>query len=605
LIEPPKRIGPYTVLHQLARGGMAQVFLAQRDGSNELCVVKRLLAALELQDSAVRRFYREANVASALHHPNIAQVIDADFEEQNLYIAMEYIAGQTVDHVLEALMMKRKRFSTDEALAVVLPTLDGLAYAHGALNPDGTLLGLVHRDLSPRNVMIGYLGEVKIIDFGVARAEIDDFKTRPGVLIGTLQYFSPEQASGVKVDHRSDLYTISVVLYELLSGTYIINAKTPAEMLTQIQRDEPPPLSSMNPSIPPALERVVHRGLAKARDARWQSAKEMKRALEGAVGPLKRPPQAVLSALMARTYPDGDAKIEDLVREARTRLAIHRRREPISTGADLEGKHDPPIDASLMAETETAFRGSQITELGQASVTLRADQPSVTLRREVPTEVARAMTEPEPTATHVPPHDTLIRGPDTLIRSVIPQTQAPIGLRALLSLPMIIAMAMVAIATVLVVHTAFSDNEEVLVPTTLQTTPIAESNKDPRVSAREDEPLAPAAVEDVEPEAGGASSRSPSHGPRHAADRPARTQETPKHATDPGRALLRRKIAQLRTTPDGDAFKEVYDAISERARALAPESRRRIQSAIDAALRVNNVDGLAEAAEDLFKLETP
>src|SRR5262249_32058999 len=153
------RIGPYTVLLQLARGGMAQVFLAQRDGSDELCVIKRLLAALELQESSVRRFYREAEVASALDHPNIPRVLGADFEEKNLYIVMEYISGQTVDHVLEALMVQGRCFSIEEALAVVLPVLDGLAYAHDAKNADGAPFGLVHRDLSPRNVMIGYLGE--------------------------------------------------------------------------------------------------------------------------------------------------------------------------------------------------------------------------------------------------------------------------------------------------------------------------------------------------------------------------------------------------------------------------------------------------------------
>src|SRR5262245_50143633 len=182
-IAPPKRIASYSILLELARGGMAQVFIAQRDGAKDVCVIKRLHAELQAQDAVVKRFYREANLASQLQHPNIARVIDAGFEGRELYIALEYIPGQTVESIAQALIARGQRLPIEAVIAIGAEVLEALSYAHTLTDPEGKPLGLVHRDLSPRNIMISYDGDAKIIDFGVARGNVDHNQTEPGLLL--------------------------------------------------------------------------------------------------------------------------------------------------------------------------------------------------------------------------------------------------------------------------------------------------------------------------------------------------------------------------------------------------------------------------------------
>lgn len=357
-VAPPKRIASYSLLLELARGGMAQVFLAQRDGAKDICVVKRLHAELQAQEGVVRRFHREANVASQLHHPNIARVTDAGFEGRDLYIALEYIAGQTVEAITKALLTRGERLPIEAVIAIGACVLDGLAYAHALTDTEGRSLALVHRDLSPRNVMISYAGEGKIIDFGVARADVDKNLTEPGMLLGTLRYFSPEQALGDAVDHRSDLYSLSVLLWELFSGQPLIRPSTPIQMLTAVYENDPPLLSTLDPTIPRAIEAVVAAGLAKERDERWQSAAELRHALLEAA-PLYDKPQAILAPLMRVLFPNEEVRVARAIAEARARLPYDPSRVGLPAGAmtlsDLDTRtrtevHPSAMDASYEAQ---------------------------------------------------------------------------------------------------------------------------------------------------------------------------------------------------------------------------------------------------------------
>jgi serine/threonine protein kinase len=274
------RFGPYTLLGTLAEGGMARVFLAQRDSDEDVCVLKQLHGELESHPTASRRLQREAVIASTLRHPNIARILESGSHEGTFYIAMEFIAGQTLADVLLAVTEQRATVPPDVAIGIVAAALDGLDYAHEVRFEDGAPLGLVHRDVTPRNIMIAYGGEVKIIDFGIARAEFaDDFRTNPGVVLGTLAHMSPEQALALEVDRRSDLYSAGAILYQLLSDRPVVPMGTAAATLHRIVSESPPTLRELKPTIPHALSRVVAKAIAKQPEARHQSAREFRDAL--------------------------------------------------------------------------------------------------------------------------------------------------------------------------------------------------------------------------------------------------------------------------------------------------------------------------------------
>jgi serine/threonine protein kinase len=269
------RIGRYTLLGTLAEGGMARVFLAQRDDEANMCVLKQLHLELEEHATASIRFQREAVIASKLKHPNIAKVLDSGFQGSRFYMAMEFIAGQTIDDIATSLKEERSPMPPSIAIAVIAAVLDGLEHAHDIVGEDGEHMRLVHRDLTPRNIMVSYEGDVKIIDFGLARAtmEDDDFRTGPGVLLGTLSYMAPEQALTLDVDSRSDLYSVGVILYELLTERPLLPPASASETIRRIVRDPPPRLRTLKPGLPEGLERVLDRALAKKPDDRYQSAR--------------------------------------------------------------------------------------------------------------------------------------------------------------------------------------------------------------------------------------------------------------------------------------------------------------------------------------------
>jgi serine/threonine protein kinase len=287
LANTRKRFGRYEVIAPLAEGGMAKVHLAIRDGADSICVLKRLHLAASDNAVSAQRFEREANLVAQLSHPNIAQVIDAGREASVFYIAMEYIGGKDVEAIMHHLMDQGRMLPYVASIHIALNTLKALAYAHQATDAAGKKLDLVHRDLSPRNIMLSFDGEVKVIDFGLARGKIDDFKTAPGMLMGTLRYISPEQALAVPVDTRSDLYTLSVLLWEMLAGRFLVEGQETTSILQQVVHDIPPPLSEINPHLPPELDAVLAKGLAKEVHDRWASAQDYFNALSKAAASLQ------------------------------------------------------------------------------------------------------------------------------------------------------------------------------------------------------------------------------------------------------------------------------------------------------------------------------
>ncbi len=297
------RLGRYRILSPLGRGGMGEVFLAEDPQLGRKVAIKLLPSAFTHDAERVRRFEREARAVSALNHPNILTIHEigrASTPEGDLhYIVSEYIEGETLRARID-----RGRLGVDPAIAIAEQVAGALSVAHAA--------GIVHRDIKPENVMVRPDGLTKVLDFGLAKlTELPEEKTRefhpdesghlystaPGVVMGTVSYMSPEQARGQKVDHRTDIFSLGVVLYEMLAGRRPFEGPTTSDVFAALLTAEPAPLLRHCPEATPAIEQIVARCLAREREARFQSAADLlaalkSRRIEDAAPPVQTAPRA-------------------------------------------------------------------------------------------------------------------------------------------------------------------------------------------------------------------------------------------------------------------------------------------------------------------------
>jgi serine/threonine protein kinase len=277
-----KRLGRYQIIGRLATGGMAEVYLAvsgEIPGFRTLTVVKRILPHLSSNNQFIRMFLDEARIASLLDHPNVVRIVEVGHDADDYFLAMELVQGKPLSAVLRKAARERRPPSPALAAYLVSQAASGLAYAHGLTDGDGRPLGVVHRDVSPQNVLISFEGAIKMIDFGVARAYGRVAHTSPGGLKGKIDYMSPEQASAEEVDHRADVFALGIVLWEILTGKRLFRRETELATMRAIV-DEPIPKPSDIASVPPELDAIVMRALRKRRDARFATAGEMADALE-------------------------------------------------------------------------------------------------------------------------------------------------------------------------------------------------------------------------------------------------------------------------------------------------------------------------------------
>ena len=269
-----QRIGSYQIISQLGAGGMGEVYLAQDSRLGRKVAIKLLPPFFTKDEQRLRRFQQEARAASALNHPNIITIFDIGHVDDTHFIATEYIAGET----LRSAMSKRNMRLSD-ALEVAIQTGNALAAAHEA--------GIVHRDIKPENIMLRPDGYVKVLDFGLAKlterqitigtqadtiARVD---TDPGTVMGTASYMSPEQARGRDVDPRSDIFSLGVVLYEMVAGRVPFAGESPSDVIGAILEKEPPPLARYDPEAPSQLQWIVSKALRKDRDERYQTGREL------------------------------------------------------------------------------------------------------------------------------------------------------------------------------------------------------------------------------------------------------------------------------------------------------------------------------------------
>jgi beta-lactam-binding protein with PASTA domain/predicted Ser/Thr protein kinase len=270
--------GRYRILKRLGSGGMADVYAAEDSQLGRRVALKVLHRRFAEDEQFVERFRREASSAAGLSHPNIVGIFDRGEWDGTYYIAMEFVDGRT----LKEIVREKGPAPVEAGVDVTLQILRAARYAHKH--------GIVHRDIKPQNVLIDQDGRVRVTDFGIARAGASDM-TETGSIMGTAQYLSPEQAQGRPVDARSDLYSIGIVLYELLTGHVPFDAESPVSVALKQVSEPPLPPSELVPAIPPAVEAVVLRAMEKAPERRFQSADEFITALEAA----RAAPQQVLA----------------------------------------------------------------------------------------------------------------------------------------------------------------------------------------------------------------------------------------------------------------------------------------------------------------------
>ncbi len=275
-------LGPYELGERLGLGGMAEVFVAFRAGPHGFAkkvAIKRILPELAQDPRFVAMFCDEARISAPLCHPNIVQVIDFGESQGELFMAMEFVEGVSLAKLLRYVSGRRERFPLGAALFIAHEVLTGLAFAHTACDENGNPLSIVHRDVSPGNVLIGRAGDVKLADFGIVRSAYVDRRTYPGELKGKVGYMSPEQVMGVEVDPRSDLFTVGIILAEMLIARPLFSGQNEFDILTKIYEAELSALDKYGADLTPAVRDMLRQALGKAPADRFNSAREFADAL--------------------------------------------------------------------------------------------------------------------------------------------------------------------------------------------------------------------------------------------------------------------------------------------------------------------------------------
>ncbi len=319
----PKQFGKYTLLRRLASGGMAEIFLAlQRSagGFEKLIVIKRILPSMNQDKAFIDMLLHEARVAASMSHPNIVQTFDVGQVDGTYFIAMEHIHGEDIRTIVRAMRKKNlAEFPLEHALAITIGMCAGLAYAHERRDLEGRSLNIVHRDISPQNIVVTFSGDVKIVDFGVAKSSRQTGEdTKDGQLKGKVPYMSPEQANGQPIDWRSDIFAVGVLLFELSTGKRLFKGASEYETLKLICDKDYPRPAEVRPGFHPTLDRIIMKALEKDRTTRYQSAREMQSDLEAFVREERIPvSQISLTQWMQALFEDKLAQQRDALQDVK------------------------------------------------------------------------------------------------------------------------------------------------------------------------------------------------------------------------------------------------------------------------------------------------
>jgi len=274
----------YTITERLDHGGMAEVFRGvaeSMEGFKKSVAIKRILPSLTKNQKFVSMFLDEARLSLFLQHANIVQVFDISRTPDNAYfLVMEFVDGCNLKALIERQKQKGKRIETAHTIYLMIEACKALQYAHSLEHPEtNEPLGIVHRDISPPNLLLSKNGEVKVVDFGLAKASSQIEATDPGVVKGKFSYLSPEAASGIEVDSRADVFAVGIIMWELLTARRLFYGDTDYQTVELVRQAKVPSIAALNPEVEPELEQVVRRALAKDPDERYQSANDLGDAL--------------------------------------------------------------------------------------------------------------------------------------------------------------------------------------------------------------------------------------------------------------------------------------------------------------------------------------
>jgi serine/threonine protein kinase len=286
-LTEPIQFGKYSLFELIGRGGMAEVYKGRIQGPagfERTFVVKRILPHLSDDPSFIKMFVEEAKLSARLAHPNIVHIFELGAVDGEYFISMEYIKGHDLSETMRAIWKTMGPPRPELVAYIGREACRGLAYAHGLTDEHGRLLGMIHRDVSPSNVMLSYEGAVKLLDFGIAKALGDGPETtKSGTMKGKYAYMAPEQTEGDNIDHRSDIFACGIVLHEVLTGRRLFKGNNDVQTIERVRRCEVPPPSLQNSAVPPELDAIILKALQRNPAHRWADAADMANALDDIV----------------------------------------------------------------------------------------------------------------------------------------------------------------------------------------------------------------------------------------------------------------------------------------------------------------------------------
>lgn len=348
------RLGKYQLLRRIATGGMAEIFLARAQamhGFEKQVVLKRILPQHASSDDFIRMFLAEARLAATLHHPNIVQVYDIGEEAGAYFFTMEYIQGEDLRRLVRAARRKQTPIPLAHILHIIMGMAGGLHHAHEKIGTDGLPLGIVHRDVSPSNVLVTYEGDVKVVDFGIAKAAAAQNSTMAGTLKGKIPYMSPEQCRGELVDRRSDIFSIGTLLWELTTGKRLFAGENEFAILNRVAKADVPPPSSVRPEYPPELEAIVMRALSVDPENRYPTAIDLQIDLEDFAREARLPVSSARMGRFMRALFD-----EELKAAAAERISAPASRD-VPGGTMIVSPSSPPEGISDLTPSEVRLHG--------------------------------------------------------------------------------------------------------------------------------------------------------------------------------------------------------------------------------------------------------
>jgi serine/threonine-protein kinase len=318
ITKPPKRLGRFEVGSKIGGGGMATVYVGRdvrEDGSEEVVALKVIRDELAHDEQFGAMFVDEAKILSRLSHPNVIQTLEYGIEGVHKFIAMELLSGRTAADVFDVLVGEKEEFDLGVAAWICARVAEGVHSAHELVDEQGTPLSVIHRDVNPTNIFLTHGGEVKLIDFGLARARVRVSKSAEGIVKGKIPYLAPEQVQGKPIDRRIDLYALGTTLWELSTMKRLFKRETDIETLKAIRAAHVPDPREEDPDFPEALWKIIHRALQPSPDDRYQTAEELRTDLD-AFARVSAPHMPHVAALISRLFPGGEARQAKWLRDA-------------------------------------------------------------------------------------------------------------------------------------------------------------------------------------------------------------------------------------------------------------------------------------------------